>query len=292
MQLLMDARFWFTTVLVLVIVSMLLSGRNLRAKGWLLGSVLLSWAVLAVFYVPMQLLSLGLLPSDLHKEIVIRAATAAGFVDILSWVLLLIYVAKARAIANQQVSAQHRAQYTQMLDPAAEYDVIELAENGAVSVSGTGRDITQVQAMTRNLTAKPLRVVIQPGTCFTSSGAHQNMVAVEATRFALAPQGEEQVMLRAACVNAERPIPSGADGFSGVHRVPDMLTRFLQAAIHASPMVRQAGVWALTDDYSAAAIRAHLTTRDRDGNQRPAISDDDIAEAKRLLDSVGARHRL
>lgn len=288
MQQIMDVRLLFNTVMLVIILALLARPKGIRGRGWLISFAIVSWVPFAAFYVPALLLRLGVIATDLHRSWMMGASPWIGLVDSLSWLLLLGYVVKARAA----VSEQERARYAESLDPNAEHDVIELSEHGVVAVAGTGRNITQVQAKARNLIAKPLRVVIAPGTCFTSSGSHQNMVAVGATRFSLPPHGTEEITLAAACVNAERPIPTDADGFRGVHRVPAALTRFLQAAAGASAMVRQAGVWAITDGYTADQIRRHLVVPDRDGGNRPAISESDIAEARRLLDSVGVSHRL
>lgn len=288
MEAVMNARLVFNTVMLTIILALLAQPKAMRGRGWLVGFAIASWVPFAAFFAPTLLLRLDLMLEEVHRNWMMGTAFWIGIIDSLSWLLLLGYVVKARAAA----SAQDRARYAAELDPNAEHDVIDLSENGVVSVAGTGRNITQVQASARNLIAKPLRVVIAPGTCFTSSGSHQNMVAVEATRFTLAPLGTEEVTLAAACVNAERPIPTDADGFRGVHRVPAALTRFLQVAAGASAMVRQAGVWAITDGYSADQIRRHLLVPDRNGGHRPAVSEYDIAEARRLLDSIGVSHRL
>jgi hypothetical protein len=195
-------------------------------------------------------------------------------------------------VLPEALAADRRARFEQNHQSGAELDVLYLAENGAITVIGVGMDITRVIASTTNLTGKELHVVIAPGTCFTSEGAHQNMVSSQTTRLTLQPHATETVHLQAACVNAERPIPGGSDQFRGVHRVSESLTRFLQHTIDSPEMVRQAGVWAITDNYTGSDVKARLVTRDQFGNQQPAVNDGDIAEARRILDLVGVRHRL
>ena len=93
-------------------------------------------------------------------------------------------------------------------------------------------------------------------------------------------------------MNAEAPIPGERDRFYGVARVSDDLARFLEATTDVDPMVVQAGVWALTDGYSAQDVQSRLIARDQFGHTRQAVSDAQTAEAGRILDSLGIRHNL
>lgn len=291
MQFAFDVRFWATTIIALAILLVLAPARQLKGRNWLIGSVLLSWVLTAAFYVPALMNRTGLLAADRYREVLAVTGGLSSLIDVASWLLLLVYAVAAKGGAAA-AAAERRAAFEHKLAAGAEHDLVDLVEGAVVAVAGSGKDITQVVARARNLTSHPLRVVVAPGTCFTSSGAHQNMVAVESTRFALQPEGSETIVMRASCVNASRPIPGEADQFRGVHRVSPILAKFLQHASGASAMARQAGVWAITDNYSASDVQAHLIAQDSFGNKRSAVSDADIAEARRILDLVGARHRL
>ena len=96
----------------------------------------------------------------------------------------------------------------------------------------------------------------------------------------------------AACINANLPIPGKSDRFYGVRRVSDNLARFLEASRGADSMTVQAGVWTLTDSYSGDDVKNHLYVQDQQGNRRQAVSDEHIADAKRILRELGIPNRL
>ncbi len=172
------------------------------------------------------------------------------------------------------------------------YDLMFLHAQGFVRVCGTGRSITEVYVEVENLIRKRIHVMIMPGTYFMASGVHQNMVTRTEYILTVYPCGTERVAIKAACINAGRPIPGTQDRFYGVARVSDKISRFLEATKEADPMVAQAGVWALTDGYSAHDVRSRLIARDQYGTTRQAISDSHIAEARRILNSLGIRNNL
>ena len=173
-----------------------------------------------------------------------------------------------------------------------QYDLLFLHQRGVVRVKATGQSITRIYAGVENLIRKRFDVVVKPGTYFVSSGGHQNMVTTAEYSFTMAPCSKEHLNINAACINAGRPIPGEKDRFCGVARVPDEVARFLEASRLADPMVIQAGVWALTDGYSGHQVQTHLVSRDRYGNTRQAVSDSQVAEARKILNSLGIRHNL
>jgi hypothetical protein len=105
-------------------------------------------------------------------------------------------------------------------------------------------------------------------------------------------------------------VPKDNDKFSGVARVSDNLSRFLQAAEGEDAMTIQAGVWAITDLYSRGMIQSHLRVRrysTRMGSMGrmglpssfgslsddgPAVSDRQIDRAMALPYKIGIRHGL
>jgi hypothetical protein len=178
------------------------------------------------------------------------------------------------------------------LNESEEYDLIVLYQWGFVLARGTGQTITDIKAEVQNLTDKKLRVIIRPGTYFVSSGAHQNMVTRTEHRFRLYENATETVYVPASCINAESPIPGEHDRFHGVAKVSDNLTRFLERAGREDPMVIQAGVWALTDNYSQYEVQHKLMARSSRGDTRPAVSDEQVARARRILNELGIPNRL
>ena len=178
------------------------------------------------------------------------------------------------------------------LEDGKEYDLLFLHSKGFVRARGMGQSITRIYGEIENLVAKKLRIVIEPGTYFVARGNCQNMVTRKEYSVTLYPTSTERVTIDAACINANLPIPSEKDRFYGVRRVSDDLARFLQASRRADPMTVQAGVWALTDNYSGSDVKNHLILQDQYGNRRQAVTDRNIEEARRILNELGIRSRL
>lgn len=179
-----------------------------------------------------------------------------------------------------------------ILEDGKEYDLLFLHARGFVRARGTGQSITRIYGEIENLVARQIRVVIKPGTYFVARGNCQNMVTREEYTLTLYPEGTQRVGINAACINAGMPIPSAQHQFFGVRRVSDDLARFLEASAHADPMTVQAGVWALTDHYSGETVKSRLVLRDSFGNERPAVTERHIDEARRILRDLGIRNSL
>ena len=178
------------------------------------------------------------------------------------------------------------------LEEGKEYDLLFLHSKGFVRARGTGQSITRIYGEIENLIAKKLQIVIKPGTYFVARGNCQNMVTREYYSVTLHPTSTQRVTIDAACINANLPIPGEQDRFYGVRRVSDDLARFLEASKRADPMTVQAGVWALTDNYSGSDVKNHLILTDQYGNRRQAVSDRNIEEARRILKELGIRSNL
>ena len=177
--------------------------------------------------------------------------------------------------------------YTEALNSYGEHDVLFLQEKGFVKVRATGFSITSVQAEIENLVDKAIHVVIQPGTYFVARGAFQNMATRRVHVVRVSPNAITSASISACCINAHRPIPDQTNHFRGVRRVSSKLVRVLKATEGTSPMAVQAAVWALTDLLSAESIKSRLWR-----GLRPAITDADIAEARKILDGLNIRHML
>lgn len=199
----------------------------------------------------------------------------------------------------QKWHADHEERKTQKLTAAAadiiedqQYDLLVLHKRGFVRAKGTGESITKIYADVENLIRKKLNVVVTPGTYLVSSGRHQNMAVTTEYRFTLAPCETLHCGFDAVCINADRPIPASSDYFSGVARVSDTVARFLTASKDEHPMVIQAGVWTLTDQYSRYQIINHLISRDRFGNVSHPITHNHCNRAMVILDGLGISHTL
>jgi hypothetical protein len=57
-------------------------------------------------------------------------------------------------------------------------------------------------------------------------------------------------------------------------------------------MAVQGGIWALTDRYSGTDAQNHLIVQDQYGNRRQAVTNEDLEEARRILQELGIRSRL
>jgi hypothetical protein len=77
-----------------------------------------------------------------------------------------------------------------------------------------------------------------------------------------------------------------------VAKVKKELIRFLETAKDEEPMVVQAGVWAITDGYTKADVQRKLFVRDQYGRTWVAVSNHQVARAKRILDKLGIRNYL
>jgi hypothetical protein len=174
-----------------------------------------------------------------------------------------------------------------------QHDLVETARLRLIDVIGIGGAITYVDVTITNLTDYRLRIRMSPGTCFVATGQCQDMAVRREECLELSPRGMATQRVAAVCVNAARPIPKNTDRFHKLRSVPDDLRRFLCATENADPMVVQAGVWSLTDRYTPSQIRARLHNRDSAaGRVSEAITNNDVMEAKRILDGLRIRSHL
>lgn len=178
------------------------------------------------------------------------------------------------------------------LDESKEYDLLFLHQKGFIRARATGQSITQIYGKIENMIQKKLNVVISPGTYFVASSNCQNMVTRTKYSFTLYPCATENVNIKDSCINAGLSIPTEKDRFYGVRKVNDDLSRFLEASQNCDPMVVQAGIWTLTDNYTGTQVKNHLVSRDQYGRTHQAVTDANIAEAKRILDVLNIKHCL
>lgn len=171
-------------------------------------------------------------------------------------------------------------------------DLVFLHEQGFVQARATGHSITRVYGEVHNRVSRRLRVRALPGTCFVARGSHQNMVTRCPFRFTLEPGATATMGIEASCLNAARPIPRDTDRFDGVRLAPEPVVRFLEAAQRLDAMTVQAGVWALTDDYTERDVQQRLVQRDRFGPHLPAVTADQVDDARDLLGRLGLPNRL
>ncbi len=189
------------------------------------------------------------------------------------------------------------------LNEDQEYDLILFQKWGFVRVNGSGESITKIYAEVENLINKRLCAFLEIGTYFTSLGGHQNMAATAGYTIRLNPFCKVKFDVPAVCINANRPVPGNSDRFGGVSMVSDKVALFLkecqkthfsarefllcedtnEACEHAKAMVIQAGVWALTDNYSRHDIINHLILKDSRGNISHPINSMHIMKAARIL---------
>jgi len=203
--------------------------------------------------------------------------------------ILLIPIAFMLLVAmkDRKRAAKWRASFSE----TQQYDLLDLVKYGFVTARATGQTITGITAELNNRTDRRIYGLISPGTYFIASGAHQNMVIYGTNRFVLYRNETKRIVLPAACINATRPVPRDKDSFTSVAKANRALALFLERAGGQDPMVIQAGVWAITDDYSAAQIQRTLVTTVQ-GHKQPAISLAQIAAAKRILNELHISNRL
>lgn len=178
------------------------------------------------------------------------------------------------------------------LNESQEYDLLFLEQEGFVRAAATGRSITEIHAEIKSMIGKQLNILIKVGTYFVAQSNCQNMVVRNQYSFKMEPYSVKYLSMNASCINATLPIPNSQNQFIGVRKVSNSVERFLNATQNSDPMVVQAGVWALTDNYSDWEVQMHLIARDQYGRTSSAISYAHIAEARNILNKLGLHHRL
>ncbi|MCB1144642.1 MAG: hypothetical protein KDK54_20475 [Leptospiraceae bacterium] len=179
-----------------------------------------------------------------------------------------------------------------MLSQNKEHDLVLLYNEGFVNARATGRSITEIESEVQSFVRTVINVVVLPGTYFIADGNHQNMVVRRESSFKLYPMDNEKRTLQTSCINATLEIPREMNYFDGVRMTHPDLVRFLEKAEFKDPMTVQAGVWAISDDFTAFDIKNRLSSVDDYGNYSQSISDDHIEEARGILDELRIPHRL
>jgi hypothetical protein len=197
-----------------------------------------------------------------------------------------------RAAARKERRFRRLTARAASLSEDQDHDLVDLYKKGFVNPRASGQSITHINAEVESLIGKRVCVVVRPGTYFRSNGAHQNMVTRTTHRFWLNPCFTVRIRVPASCINANCPIPGQHDRFRGVAKVKKDLIRFLEKAEREDPMVVQAGVWAITDDYDKADVQRKLVVRDAYGRTWTAVDDHQVARAKWILDRLKIRHYL
>jgi hypothetical protein len=202
------------------------------------------------------------------------------------WHVALAILLLLTAAARKEQRIRRLTARAAPLSEEEEHDLVDLYKKGFVNPQARGRSITWIDAEVESLIRKRVWVVVRPGTYFRSSGAHQNMVTRTTHRFRLQPCAVVRIQVPASCINARCPIPGEHDRFRGVAKAKKDLVRFLEKAEREDPMVVQAGVWAITDDYTKADVQRKLFVRDGHGRTWAAVSDQQVARAKWILDRL------
>ena len=215
--------------------------------------------------------------------IILGVIAAIGLIA--AWVNFLGNISQKRYIAAET--------FFEGITDGQYYDIVDLYDHFLVLPTAKGVDITRINASLRNLRDKNIGILIKPGTCFyPSEGNHQMMVSRKEIRITVKPKSVEHVEVPVSCLNASRPIPTKDNLFSGVGRVSENLNKFITNTIKEDKMVIQAGIWAITDNYSEQDIIERLIARNNHGISNRAISSSQISRARIILNSLDIRHRL
>lgn len=152
-----------------------------------------------------------------------------------------------------------------------------------VEVTGTGKDIKNVNIDLKNKTGEPKPGIVLPGTVFHSTDNSQDMVCTEKFDFYLRPNGSFKSRVPVACVDGEKNIPREHNTFRGASYQDSDLIRIVNEMKGCRPNSIQAAVWAYKNHYSAQEIMNKL----RRGNAgRTVITQSNIREAKSVLDKL------
>ncbi|MCL2059301.1 MAG: thioester domain-containing protein [Oscillospiraceae bacterium] len=174
----------------------------------------------------------------------------------------------------------------------AEGDFLSLLQEGAISISITGQNIERTTVALSNKLSRDLNVTIPLGVYFaSSSGDVQNMV-VRSPASARVPAGQgASVSVATACMNIHRDIPNSNNSFLAMTLDNERLERVVRICdeLGASYAVTQAAVWIVTDNPSDRELTGTLMTGGVGGGygRVSVIKQDDLAEAKRIVEEVG-----
>jgi len=187
---------------------------------------------------------------------------------------------------GRQREAEAREQLVAELpdDERADPDLVTLAEQRLVEVTGTGINHTTVALEVRNLGDESLTIEVRPGTrVHAHAGNHTDMVVREAHPIEMPARGVVTANVKASCLSPGAGIPDAHDAFRGVSRAPRKVRRFLEAVSERPPMVAQVGVWALTDGLAGPQSQELLVRVGADGREHSLITDAHVAEAQAAL---------
>jgi len=169
----------------------------------------------------------------------------------------------------------------------------DAVQQGLVEVHSSGIGLSAVRLRVRRLHAQGFRVDIPPGTYFASTSSTQNMVTTAPQWLDLNNQERIELELPAVCANFHRPQPGAGSRFRVSRLENRTLQRLLEVIARRSvpQTVAQVAVWVVTDDVSRSELdRGYRATHYVNGfrtGEGPAASDEQIAEARKLLEEAG-----
>jgi len=202
-----------------------------------------------------------------------------------TWLLRIL------AVRNDRKYAKLTAKFSDIAE-GKNHDISYLDRCGVIRVNGTGYSISRINVSVENKIIKGISIKINVGTIFLSRGSHQNMASVKEYNFSLEPRSSLSFDVDVVCVNADRPIPGEHNRFLGVSMVSEAVVRFIVASRDEDAIVRQVGVWTLTDHYSRTRIMKNISSKDDNGNVIYPITHQHCDRAKAILNTLKIRHSL
>jgi alpha-glucoside transport system substrate-binding protein len=184
------------------------------------------------------------------------------------------YVASALAVAEGPPPVERRG------------NIVDLINDGSISVKATGRGIDELDLDIENLIDELLDVEIPAGTYFVSSASSQQNMVVRHTRVVqVEPNDLLSTILDAACAEMEDDVPGDETGFtvqSGGSTDLSTLMPVLEAA-DVDYDVEQAAIWIVTNN----ADYDDLGTLVSGWGYARVIDEDEAARAMQLVDEAG-----
>lgn len=165
-------------------------------------------------------------------------------------------------------------------------NVIDLLDEGSISVDATGRGIDELDLDIKNLIDDLLNVEIPAGTYFVAaSGGEQNMVVRRTQVIQIDPGELVSTVLDAACAEMQDEVPADETGFSLQRSGSDSLSKLMPVLEDANVEydVAQAAVWIVTNN----ADYDDLGTLVSGWGYSRVILEDEAARAMQLVDEAG-----
>ncbi len=166
-------------------------------------------------------------------------------------------------------------------------DIFDLLRETKIEIETQGSGLESVSIRLRKLVPYPITVRVPVGSYFVSARpSTQNMIATAESRVRLTSDDWRDILVSAACANADRNVPRSSTKFDIRLSPPSEDLKRLIVIIGKSnvgKVIKQVAVWIVTDNIS----RAKLDSRYRLPGDRYAASSEAVIKAMQIVEEAG-----